>query len=175
LGQEGVDWKQGKNGLDNRVIYTVNTNNRQQGQSILNNAESMKQLKSRAQDLRILFERNITVADIAEKLKYCNGADDALVIRQHMKDLDFDVFGIEEKGIICGYLEQASLESGPCIQYQHEFHASDLIAESTPLIDLLPILRDGSQVFVLDRNRVSGIVTRGDYKKHQSECCFLAW
>ena len=125
----------------------------------------MKQLKSRAQDLRNLFESNITVADIAEKLEYCSAADDARVIRQYMKDQKFDVFGIEDKGIICGYIEQAILENGPCMQYQREFHASELIAESTPLIDLLPILHDGSQIFVLDRNRVSGIVTRGDLQK----------
>lgn len=40
-----------------------------------------------------------------------------------------------------------------------------MIAESTPLLDVLPILRDNQRIFVLERNQVTGIVTRGDLQK----------
>jgi hypothetical protein len=82
-----------------------------------------------------------------------------------MKRLDFDVLGVEENGIINGYIERISLEIGHCNKYQRTFQPSELIAESTPLIDLFPILRDVQRVFVLDRNKVSAIVTRGDMQK----------
>lgn len=125
----------------------------------------MKQLKSNSQDLRDLFEHSITVRHIAEDLQVCQADNDAAVVQNRMEKLDFDVLGIEENGVICGYVEQSSLETGRCGDYQCTFSPSELIAESTPLIDLLPILRDSPRVFVLDRNRISGIVTRGDLQK----------
>lgn len=125
----------------------------------------MKQLKSSSQDLRDLFEHSITVRHLVEKIKSCQADDDAAVVRKRIEKLDFDVLGIEEKGVIYGYVERSNLETGPCRKYQRTFHPSELIAESTPLIDLLPILRNTPRVFVLNRNRVSGIVTRGDLQK----------
>lgn len=128
-------------------------------------ANRMKQLKSSSQDLRDLFEHSITVRHIAEKLQSCQADDDAVGVRRRMEEFDFDVLGLEEKGVVSGYIEQSSLETGTCIKYLHTFHPSELISESTPLIDLLPILRDVPRVFVLDRNKVSAIVTRGDLQK----------
>lgn len=125
----------------------------------------MKQLKSTSQDLRDLFERSITVKHVAEKLKSCKAHDDSTVVRKLMEKLDFDVMGIEDDGAVYGYVEQSKLETGQCMKYQRIFHPSELIAESTSLIDILPILRDKPRVFVLDRNKVTGIITRGDLQK----------
>ncbi len=125
----------------------------------------MKQLKSTSQDLRDLFEHSITVKHVAEKLKSCKAHDDAAVIKKCMEKLDFDVMGIEDEGAVYGYVEQSKLETGQYMKYQRIFHPSELIAESTPLIDILPILRDKPRVFVLDRNKVTGIITRGDLQK----------
>lgn len=125
----------------------------------------MKQFKSTSHDLRDLFERSITVKHVAEKLMSCQAHDDAAVIKKRMKKLDFDVMGIEDEGAVYGYVEQLKLETGQCMKYQRIFHPSELIAESTPLIDILPILRDKPRVFVLDRNKVTGIITRGDLQK----------
>lgn len=125
----------------------------------------MKQLKSSSQDLRDLFEHSINVKHIAEKLQSCQDGDDAIEVKRRMDELDFDVLGVEDEGVINGYIERTSLETGPCSKYQRTFHPSELIAESTPLIDLFPILHDAPRVFVLHRNRVSVIVTRGDLQK----------
>ena len=73
--------------------------------------------------------------------------------------------GIKEKGRIYGYIKQSDLRTGPCHHYQKLFHPSELISESTPLIDLLMILHDSPRIFVLECNRVTGIITRGDLQK----------
>ncbi len=125
----------------------------------------MKQLKSNSQDLRKMFDYNITVRYVTENLQFCQIDDDAAVVRNYMGKHDFDVLGIEKNGIICGYVEQSNMETGRRGDYLHKFSPSELIAESTPLIYLLPILRESPRVFVLDRNRVSGIVTFGDLQK----------
>ncbi|MBA7652395.1 hypothetical protein ES703_60229 [subsurface metagenome] len=124
----------------------------------------MKQLKSSSQDLRYLFE-NITVKHVLERLQCCNAKEDAVIVKKRMKKLDFDVMGIKDKGITYGYVKQSKLKDGLCNKHEHVFHPSELVAESMPLIELLPILHDNQRVFVLERNKVNGIVTRGDLQK----------
>ena len=125
----------------------------------------MKHLKSNSQDLRGLFEDSITVKYVAEPLKTVPAQEEAAVVRQWMEALNFDVVGVEDTGVICGYVERNSLATGRCGDYQRIFHPSELITASTPLIELLPILWHRPKIFVLDRNRISGIVTRGDLQK----------
>ncbi|MCF4968576.1 hypothetical protein [Nostoc sp. CMAA1605] len=128
----------------------------------------MKHLKSRSQDLRSLFENNITIEYVAESLKAVPAEADVMEVLQWMQTQDFDVVGIETGNIITGYIERASLISatvGKCGDYQRVFHPKELIAISTPLMKLLPILQDTPRLFVLDCNQVSGIVTCGDLQK----------
>jgi hypothetical protein len=123
----------------------------------------MKRLK--LEDVRGLFENSITIRSIAEELQSRNAGEDASIVLKSMETLDFDVMGIEEEGVTYGYVERLRLGTGPCRNYQRIFHPSELIAESTPLVDLLPILRDVPRIFVIYSNRVNGIVTRGDLQK----------
>lgn len=125
----------------------------------------MKQLKSSSRDLRDLFEYNITVKHIQENLCSRESNSDAITVREEMKKLDFDVMGIEEAGDLYGYVEQSKLIDGRCKDHVQIFRHSELVSETTPLIQLLPILHDLSRVFVLDCNQVKGIVTRGDLQK----------
>lgn len=128
----------------------------------------MKHLKSRSQDLRSLFENNITIEYVAESLKAVPAEAEALEVLEWMKLQDFDVVGIETGNIITGYLERSSLisvTSGKCSEYQRVFHPKELIAISTPLMKLLPILKNTPRLFVLDCNQVSGIITCGDLQK----------
>ncbi len=82
-----------------------------------------------------------------------------------MEAHDFDVVGIEENGIVSGYVERSHLGQGVCGDYQLIFHPSEIIAFSTPLMELLPLLREKPRLFVLESNRISGIVTCGDLQK----------
>jgi hypothetical protein len=128
----------------------------------------MKQLKSRSQDLRSLFENDITIEYVAEPLKAVS--NDALVteVLDWMLVHDFDVVGVETGDIITGYVERTDLlsaQSGRCSDFQQVFHPQELIAASTPLIKLLPILQQTPRLFVLDCNQVCGIITCGDLQK----------
>lgn len=123
----------------------------------------MRQLK--LGEIKELFEHGITVKYITEKLQSCDANEDACAVIESMEASDFDVMGIEEEGIAYGYVEHSCLITGPCRNYQHIFHPSELISESTPLVDLFPILCNAPRVFVLDGNRVTGIITRGDLQK----------
>lgn len=126
----------------------------------------MKQLKSRHEDLRNLFAQSITVRHVLEKLQSCHTDDDATITRKRMEEeLDFDVMGVKEDGEVYSYVERSDLGTGPCGRYKRTFLPSELVAESTPLMDLLPVLHDTPRIFVLDRNKVTGIVTRGDLQK----------
>ncbi|MBE9057927.1 hypothetical protein [Sphaerospermopsis sp. LEGE 08334] len=132
----------------------------------------MKQLKSRSQDLRSLFENSITIEYVAEPLKAVKADADIREIINWMELQDFDVVGVETEGSITGYVERSTLrenlrenQSGKCSNYQQVFHPQELIAMSTPLMKLLPILQQKSRLFVLDCNNVSGIITCGDLQK----------
>ncbi|WP_026100367.1 hypothetical protein [Fortiea contorta] len=128
----------------------------------------MKQLKSRSQDLRSLFENNITIEYVAETLKAVPAQADVVEVLHWMQAQDFDVVGIESGDGISAYLERSSLmkaNAGKCGDYQRVFHPRELIAISTPLMKLLPILQQTPRLFVLDCNQVTGIITCGDLQK----------
>ncbi|MBD0385618.1 MAG: hypothetical protein ICV54_03570 [Nostoc sp. C3-bin3] len=128
----------------------------------------MKQLKSRSQDLRSLFENNITIEYVAEPLKAMPANAEVTEVLHWMQAHNFDVIGVETEDTISGYVERSSLIEGKsrkCGDYQRVFHPKELIAISTPLIKLLPILQQTQRLFVLDCNQVNGIVTCGDLQK----------
>lgn len=128
----------------------------------------MKQLKSRSQDLRSLFENNITIEYVAEPLKAVSAEAQVTDVLYWMQLQDFDVVGVETGDSISGYVECATLmqaNSGKCGDYQRVFHTKELVAISTPLIKLLPILQQTPRLFVLDCNQVTGIITCGDLQK----------
>ncbi len=128
----------------------------------------MKHLKSTSQDLRNLFESSITIEYVAESLKAVSAEESVTEVLHWMKMQDFDVVGIKTGEKITGYVERSSLisaKSGKCSDYQRLFHPQELIAISTPLLKLLPILQQTPRLFVLDCNQVSGIITCGDLQK----------
>jgi hypothetical protein len=128
----------------------------------------MKHLKSRSQDLRSLFENNITIEYVAEPLKAMPADAEVIEVLHWMEAQNFDVIGVERSDTITGYLERSSLiqgKSSKCGDYERVFHPKELIAISTPLMKLLPILQQTPRLFVLDCNQVSGIVTCGDLQK----------
>lgn len=125
----------------------------------------MKHLKSTSSDLRQIFEQAITVSHIAETLEYRNADDEATSIRQYMEQVDFDILGVETAGIVDGYIHRDDLQMGHLGDYKQIFHPAELVAESTPLIEAMGLLRDKPRIFVLVSNRVNGIVTRGDLQK----------
>lgn len=125
----------------------------------------MKYIKSSSRDFRDMFENSISVNTISEKLVCCNPMDDALKVRKSMDRADFDVLGVNENNQVSGYVDKTNLGAGHCKEYQNIFHPSQLIANSTPLIDILPIMKENNWIFVLEKNHVTSIVTRADLQK----------
>jgi hypothetical protein len=125
----------------------------------------MKQLKSTHQDLRKLFEHEIKIKHVAERLKCCSYDEESSKLRKEMEDLDFDVMGIEEEGEVRGHVKRLELGTGPVKNYEERFLASDLIPESAPLLTAFSALYDSPKKFVTRKNKVIGIVTRGDLQK----------
>ena len=65
----------------------------------------MKQLKSRSQDLRGLFEKSITIEYVAEPLKAVSVDADVKEVLHWMQLQDFYVVGVETENIVSGYVE----------------------------------------------------------------------
>lgn len=129
-------------------------------------AERMSGSGSRYEDLRGLFERAVTVRYIAGfELVTCGSEEDASQARIRMDANGYDMLPILTAGVILGYVERDSLEDGPCAASERKLGPSDLVSDSTPVLDLFPILRDRPRVFVLQGNRVTGIASRSDLQK----------
>jgi len=125
----------------------------------------MKQLKSSHQDLREFTLKRITAQHIAESLTSFDTAADAhttqLVLEQH----NFDVAGARENGQVIGYIIRSDLSDGTVGDHRIDFTEGDILAASTPLVDVLRQIRDSERTFVEVLGHVGGIITRSDLQK----------
>lgn len=116
-------------------------------------------------NLRSLYEQNITVNSISETMETCNLNDAAEMIQSMMGIKDYDVMGIEDNGIVIGYVVRNELKEGLCQKYYRSFSPTDLVSESTPLIDTLFFFKETERIFILEGNRVTKVVTLADLQK----------
>jgi hypothetical protein len=129
------------------------------------NTEMQKGKVGTYRKLRLLYEQNINVNSISEELKTCRVTDDALIIKNTMQLLDYDVIGVEDEGIVIGYVMQNELAEGSCKDFYKNFRPTEIVSESTPLIQTLFILRETERIFILEGNRVTKVVTLADLQK----------
>ncbi|MGM0904506.1 MAG: hypothetical protein ACQEXB_25840 [Bacillota bacterium] len=115
--------------------------------------------------LRVIYEKNLSVDLLAEDLYQCNLHDSSLIIKQEMTEKDFDIFGVEDHGKVIGYVLREKLTDGKIEDNYQPFHSGDLVSDSTSLIELLEILRNKNYLFILEKNRVTKIVTFADLQK----------
>jgi hypothetical protein len=116
-------------------------------------------------NLRSLYEKNITVNSISETMDTCHLHDDAEMIKNIMVIKDYDVMGVEDNRIVIGYVVRNELKEGICHEYYRRFSPTELVSESTPLIDTLFILKEIDRIFILEGNRVTKVVTLADLQK----------
>ena len=118
-------------------------------------------------ELRDLFMFGITASSINEPLQSCIYEDDAISILNKMDQLYFNTMGIKKSKDepVIGYINSSELTEGKCGSFAHKFQMPDLISNSTPLIEVLHILREKQRVFVLSGNSVEDIITRADLQK----------
>jgi len=124
----------------------------------------VKQLKSSLKDLREIFERSITVREIAEPLASFDVSSSIDVVKKFMDDKDFDVTGVRQDGIIAGYANIADLLGEKLNKYSN-FKEDETFPETTSLIKVLEAFQKLERIFVISLGQVGGIVTRGDFQK----------
>jgi hypothetical protein len=71
-------------------------------------ADKLKHLKSSSQNLRKIFERNITVKEIAEPFASFDIEHPADRVQSFMDEKDYDVVGVMENGVIAGYVNNST-------------------------------------------------------------------
>jgi hypothetical protein len=134
---------------------------------LLNNdcTNKVKQLRSSIEDLRWLFDRGITLRDIAEPLASFDDGQSALEVRGFLDSKEYDVVGVRRKGMIEGYALRSELREGTLGEFAQEVEPGAQLSDSTALLSVFELLRDRSWVFVTILDQVWGIVTRGDLHK----------
>lgn len=121
---------------------------------------------TRLHELWDLYEGGISAKAIFEDLECRRPEDSATEIAAYMDEQSFDVMGVQPEGRApVGFVRREKLNSGRCGDHLERFVSRNLIADSTPLVNVLSTLKDRSYVFVLSREEVSGIVTRADLQK----------
>jgi hypothetical protein len=125
----------------------------------------VKHFKSSSGDLRRLFERAITIREIAEPLVSFDTDHAAEAIRACMEERNFDVVGLRQGGRVVGYLRRNDLTHGSVTDCLTRFQAGEMLAEHEPLSAAVQALRNQTQLFITVRGKVGRIVTKGDLQK----------
>jgi hypothetical protein len=125
----------------------------------------VKHLKSSLRDLRRIFERSITVRDIAEAFASFDATQAAHEVRQFMEAREFDVVGVRREGLPAGYIRRTDLSTGTLSDHITSFDNQVLLPENASLLRAFEALRTTPRFLVTVMDQVWGIVTRGDLQK----------
>jgi hypothetical protein len=112
-----------------------------------------------------VFTAAVTARHVSEPLQTCGEGEALAAVTRRMADRGFDVLGVRGDGGIVGYVERSDRPRGRVGAHVRVFHPSELVADSTPLIEVLRRLGGVPRVFVLSSAGVTGIATRGDLQK----------
>jgi hypothetical protein len=130
-----------------------------------NHFKKMKHLRSSIEDLRRLFERSITVRDIAEPFASFDDGHSALEVRSFLESNVYDVVGIRRNGMIKAYAVRSELKEGNLGEFAKAFESETQLSDSAPLLSVFELLRTRQFIFVTILDGIGGIVTRGDLHK----------
>jgi hypothetical protein len=125
----------------------------------------LKQLKSSLSDLHDIFDRSITVGDIAEPVVSFDDHDEAQAVKTFMREHDYDYLGVRFHGYIAGYADREKLGFCRLGEWSTEFETERLVSDRTSLLTALSLMRNVNPLFVSVHNKVWGIVTKGDLQK----------
>ena len=125
----------------------------------------MKQLKSTLSDLHDVFDRGITIREIAEPVVSFDDDHDAQEVKEFMAARDYDYLTVRSDGYIAGYAVREEISSGRLGDSVKRFEPQRLISDLTPLREAVIRMRSMNPVFVSAHEKVWGIVTKGDLQK----------
>jgi hypothetical protein len=102
--------------------------------------QEMKHFRSSIEDLRRLFERSITVKDIAEPFESFDDGHSALQVRSFLESNDYDVVGVRRKGMIEGSAFRSELEEGKLGDFARTFEPETQLSDSAALLSVFELL-----------------------------------
>lgn len=117
-------------------------------------------------ELQAIFIDNITTKLIYEPIYCCRTNDYAPDVREALDNRDFDVIGvIDENESIFGFALRKELGENRVEEHTRKIELENITSDSTPILELLNILSNNPYAFVVQKNKVVGIVTRADINK----------
>ena len=82
-----------------------------------------------------------------------------------MEKRNFDVMGLLDGERISRYVSRKLLGVGTCHDHGRGIEPTEIVSSTTPLIDLLPLMKNRDHLFVLEGARLESIVTAADLQK----------
>ena len=117
-------------------------------------------------ELQNIFIDNITTRLIYEPIYCCRISDYAPDVKHTLIERDFDVIGVVNNDeSVFGYVIGAELGENTIDQFLRKIELENIIADSTPILELLNVLSIKPYSFVIQKNNIVGIVTRADINK----------
>ncbi len=115
--------------------------------------------------MKKLFMEDFTARDIAEPLLSLDDDNPVAEALELMDDQDVRAVGVRVDGEIAGYLTREDLGEGTCRDQMHIFDSGSLLAEATPLREVLEALDKAPICFVSILGGPAGVVVREDIQK----------
>jgi CBS domain-containing protein len=117
-------------------------------------------------ELRRTLDDSLLVRHISTRMETCRGDQRAAEIRAYMEERNYDVMGLFDGERLSRYIARNLLtDHGTCLDHGRHIEPTEIVSSTTPLIDLLPIMKEREHLFVLDGARLEGIVTSADLQK----------
>ena len=118
-------------------------------------------MKSTVTQLKSIFENDITAVSIAENVESLDQNEDVSKIYQIMDEKSFDILCCRnEKDRIIGFWEKDNIDKG-----FFSFSTDEIISDSTSLITVFEVLEKKERIFVIEKNKITRIITRSDLEK----------
>jgi predicted transcriptional regulator len=117
-------------------------------------------------ELQTLFIDQITTKFIFEPIYSCNINDNGLIVKEQLEIKDFDIVGvIDDSKNIIGYAKKEELKDRLIIDSIRNLDFDLIITDSTPISKLPSLLASRGFVFVMQVDKIVGIVTIADINK----------
>ncbi len=116
-------------------------------------------------ELRKTLDDSLLIRHISTKMETCRGDQQAVEVRAHMEERNFDVMGLLDDDRISRYVSRKRLGEGTCNDHGLLIEPREIVSSTTALIDLLPIMKNRDHLFVLEGARLESIVTPADLQK----------
>jgi hypothetical protein len=125
----------------------------------------VKPLRSSVEDLRRIFERCITVRDIAEPFASFDSQRQCTDVLPFMEARGYDVIGIRIDGLVGGYALRGDLSGGQLGDHARAIDPELVLPDSSALLTAFERLRTRPWVLVSIVGRVWGFVSVADLQK----------